>query len=126
LRESLRSNLRRRGLVVAISGGIDSAVSAALAVCAIGPERVFGLLLPERDSSPESDARGELLAQHLGIKYLRQDIAPVLEAVGCYRWRDEAMQTVFPDFEIDWKSKLVIAGGHRALFNQLILVVKAP
>lgn len=126
LRESLRSNLRRRGLVVAISGGIDSAVSAALAVCAIGPERVFGLLLPERDSSPESDARGELLAQHLGIKYLRQDIAPVLEAVGCYRWRDEAMQTVFPDFESDWKSKLVIAGGHRGLFNHFILVVQTP
>ena len=49
IRELLRSTLRRRGLLVAISGGIDSSVSAALAVNAIGKNKVFGLLLPETD-----------------------------------------------------------------------------
>jgi NAD+ synthase len=126
LRESLRDDLRRRGLVVAISGGIDSSVSAALAVRAIGPERVFGLLLPERDSSPASLARGELLARHLGIDYLQQDIASVLEAIGCYRWRDEAMRAVFPGYRSDWKSKIVIAGGNRGQFNHFVLVVQTP
>jgi NAD+ synthase len=53
---------RRRGCVVAISGGIDSSVCAALAVGALGAGRVFGLLLPERDSSGTSTARGRMLA----------------------------------------------------------------
>ncbi len=53
LRNSVRS-LRRRGLVVAVSGGIDSSACLALAVRALGAKRVFALLLPERDSSPTS------------------------------------------------------------------------
>src|SRR5690606_18164365 len=89
LRQALAGELHRRGLVVAISGGIDSSVSAALAVEAVGPERVFGLLLPERDSSSASLERGLLLVRHLGIRHVVQDISPVLEAIGCYRWRDE-------------------------------------
>ena len=67
LREYLRSPLNRRGLVVAISGGIDSSVCAALAVRSIGAARVFGLMLPETESSPESLEKGKLLAEHLGI-----------------------------------------------------------
>src|SRR5690606_6641891 len=51
IREITARQLHRRGLVVAISGGIDSSASVALAVRALGPERVFGLILPERDSS---------------------------------------------------------------------------
>ena len=46
LRQMLSRDLHRRGLVVAISGGVDSAVCAALSVHAVGAERVFGLLLP--------------------------------------------------------------------------------
>ena len=47
LREILRKDLNRRGLVVAMSGGIDSSVCAALAVKALGNKKVFALLLPE-------------------------------------------------------------------------------
>ena len=68
LREILSRDLTRRGLVVAISGGIDSSVSAALSVRALGPERVYGLLLPEQDSSGFSTQRGRQLAEHLGIR----------------------------------------------------------
>ena len=75
IRNILRTRIRRRGLVVAMSGGIDSSVSAALCVKALGPDRVYGLLLPEQDSSSESVVKGELLANHLGIKYEIQDIA---------------------------------------------------
>ena len=54
IKSILRSKIRRRGLVVAMSGGIDSSVSAALSVKALGKDKVFGLLLPEKDSSSES------------------------------------------------------------------------
>src|SRR5687767_11005613 len=69
MREILSRDLSRRGFIIAMSGGIDSSVSAALAVKAIGPERVYGLLLPERDSSGFSTRRGKLLAEHLKIQY---------------------------------------------------------
>lgn len=126
LRHMLAQNLKRRGLVVAISGGVDSAVCAALAVRAVGPERVFGLLLPEHDSAAESSLRGVMVAEQLGITYQLFDIAPALEELGCYRWRDEAMRTTFPDYGPDWKSKIAIVGGQNGRFNHFKLVVQTP
>ena len=126
IRDTLAHRLRRRGLVVALSGGIDSSVCAALAVRAIGPAKVFGLLLPERDSSSSSTERGRLLAAHLGIAHELQDIAPALEALGCYRERDAAIRRVFPGYGDGWQSKIVIAGGLDGGINFFRLVVRDP
>lgn len=126
IRELMRQHLRRRGLVVAMSGGIDSSVCAALAVKALGPDKVFGLLMPERDSSSESVTKGKLLAEHLGIRHTIEDIAPTLEAIGCYRWRDEAIRSVFPAYGEGWKNKIVIAGGIAGQINHFKLVVQDP
>lgn len=126
VRELMRLHLKRRGLVVAMSGGIDSSVCAALAVRALGPDKVFGLLMPERDSSSESSLKGRLLAEHLGIRHTVEDIAPTLEAIGCYRWRDEAIRAVFPAYGEGWKNKIVIAGGTQGQINHFKLVVQEP
>jgi NAD+ synthase len=125
VREVLRT-FRRRGCVVAISGGIDSSVCAALSVGAVGAARVFGLLLPERDSSSSSSVRGRQLAEHLGIEYRVHDIAPTLEAIGCYAERDAAIREVVPEFGPGWKQKIVICGGTAGQFNYFNLVVQAP
>jgi NAD+ synthase len=124
--DTLATRLHRRGFVVAISGGIDSSVCAALAVRAVGPKKVFGLLLPERDSSASSTERGRLLAEHLGIATETFDIAPALEALGCYRQRDEAIRRVFPAYGEGWRNKIVIAGGTGGGINYFKLVVAAP
>jgi len=126
LREILRADLNRRGLVIGISGGVDSAVCAALCVRALGASRVFGLLMPERDSSSDSVRLGRLLADQLGIEYAVEDIAPALAAIGCYRWRDEAISEVFPDYDGTWKHKLVIRGGQQGQFNHFALIVETP
>lgn len=126
MREILSRQLSRRGFVIAMSGGIDSSVCAALAVRAVGPSRVYGLLLPERDSADDSTARGRLLAEHLGIEFEIQNIAPTLEAIGCYRWRDEAIRRVFPDYGDGWKNKIVIGGGSEGRVNHFYLVVQNP
>jgi NAD+ synthase len=109
LHEAVLHRLRKRGLVVAVSGGIDSACVAALAVRALGPSRVFALLLPERDSSPESLAYGKALCENLGIAYEVKDIAPLLDAAGCYQARNAAVREVVPEFEPDMPWKIVLA-----------------
>ena len=126
IKSILRSKIRRRGLVVAMSGGIDSSVSAALSVKALGKDKVFGLLLPEKDSSSESTKKGELLAKHLGIEYTINDIAPALEAIGCYKWRDEAIQSAFPEYTKGWRNKITISGGSEGTINHFNLVVQSP
>ncbi|TXC65542.1 NAD(+) synthase [Piscinibacter aquaticus] len=126
MREVLVSPLHRRGVVVAISGGIDSSTCAALAVHALGASKVFGLLLPEQDSSGASTERGRQLAEHLGIEYRLHDIAPALDALGCYRERDEAIRRVVPEYGTGWKNKIVIAGGISGGINHFRLVVESP
>ncbi len=118
--------LNKRGVVVAVSGGIDSSVSAALSVRALGRERVLCLILPERDSSPKSAQRGQLLVGHLLVEHVVCDIAPTLEAIGCYRWRDEAIRSLFPGYRDDWKSKIVITGGLTGGLNYHKLIVQSP
>jgi NAD+ synthase len=126
IREILSRDLSRRGLVVAMSGGIDSSVCSALAVRAVGKERVYGLLLPERDSSGFSTARGKQLAEFHGIAYEKFDIGDTLAAIGCYRWRDEAIRKVFPAYAEGWKNKIIIAGGLEGRVNHFQLVVQSP
>ncbi|MBL8324560.1 MAG: NAD(+) synthase [Rubrivivax sp.] len=126
LREALARRLHRRGLVVALSGGIDSSVSAALAVRALGADKVFGLLMPERDSSDSSTERGRTLAAHLGIAHEVFDISPALQALGCYARRDEAIRRVFAQYGEGWRNKIVIAGGLERGLNYFKLVVADP
>ena len=120
------ADLRRRGAVVAISGGVDSAVCAALAVRALGPERVLTLILPERESSVESAVRARSLAAQLGVTPLEQDITATLDAIGCYRWRDEAVRRVLPAYESRWRMKITVAGGLEGRINHFKLAAQAP
>jgi NAD+ synthase len=120
------TDLRRRGVIIALSGGVDSSVCAALAVKAFGAAKVYGLMLPERDSSSTSLTRATLVAEQFGIEYSVVDIAPTLDALGCYRWRDDAMRAVFPGYAANWKSKIAIAGGREGAFNYFKLVAQDP
>jgi NAD+ synthase len=108
IREQVLGTSRRRGAVVGISGGIDSSVVAALCTRALGPERVFGLLMPERDSSSDSLRLGTLLARHLGIAHVVEDIAPALEGLGCYRRQLEAIRMAVPEYGEGWRCKLTL------------------
>ncbi|ACH38103.1 NAD+ synthetase [Citrifermentans bemidjiense Bem] len=111
VKELMLTQVKRRGLVVALSGGIDSSVTAALAVRAIGKERVIGLEMPERHSSGESQKLSGKLAAALGIETVLEEISAALEAVGCYRKYDEAVRMVVPGYGEGWKSKIVISNN---------------
>ena len=108
IRQQVMGTLRRRGAVVGLSGGIDSSVVAALCVKALGKERVLGVFMPERDSSDDALRLGRMLASHLGIEAVVEDIAPALQGLGCYARQNEAIRQVFPQYGEDWKCKITL------------------
>jgi NAD+ synthase len=119
--------LRKRGAVVGLSGGVDSSVVAALCARALGKDRVLAVFMPERDSSDEALLLGRMLADAIGIDAVTEDIAPALEAAGCYGRQDEAVRTLVPQYGAGWKCKLVLPSlldGER--LNVSRLVVQSP
>jgi len=81
IREQVRI-MHRKGIVIGLSGGVDSALSAALSVEAVGKDKVLALLLPDKESSPQSAAFATKQAEALGIEAITVEITPVLEAFG--------------------------------------------
>jgi NAD+ synthase len=127
VRDQVLKRLRKRGVVLGLSGGIDSSVVAALCVRALGPDHVFALFTPERDSEPDSLRLGRLLAAKLGVASALEDITPMLAAAGCYRRRDEFIREVFPEYTPGHRCKLVlpdVIGGRG--YNVHSLVIESP
>jgi len=127
IRDGVARELRRKGIVLGLSGGIDSSVVAALSVLALGRERVLALLMPERESSPDSTALGRMVAERLGIETVVEDISGALDALGCYRRRDDAIRSVIPEYGADFKCKLVLPGLEaQAAYRISRIVAQAP
>jgi len=127
IREQVQRRLRRRGAVIGLSGGIDSSVTAALCVAALGPANVLAVLMPEKDSDPESLRLGRLVADTYGIRYVVEDIAPVLAAAGCYRRRDAAIAQLVPEYGPGWSCKVVLSNAlHGNIYSLTRLVVQSP
>jgi NAD+ synthase len=121
------SGSRRKGAVVALSGGIDSSVVAALCVKALGKDRVLGLHMPERESSDETLEMSRMVADYLGVDSLLEEISPLLEAAGCYRRRDEAIRMVCPEYGPGYRSKVVLPSVvDTDAFRLFSVVVLAP
>lgn len=110
IREQVTQTLRRRGAVIGLSGGIDSTLVAALCVQALGKDRVFGILMPEKESSPESAELGRLAAESLGIRYIIENITSILESARCYERRDEAIRKCVPEYTAGYLAKIVLPG----------------
>lgn len=110
LRQNVLNVLRRRGAVVGISGGVDSSVVLALCVQAFGPKKVIAVMMPDKDSDPESEKLARQLARQFDVEPVLEDVTPALEGFGCYRRRDEAIRRIFPEYDATqgYKSKIVL------------------
>jgi NAD+ synthase len=127
IRDQVLKTLRKRGAIIGLSGGIDSSVTAALCVRALGAKNVLAVLMPEKDSESESLQLGRLVADALGIAYVVEDIASQLAAAGCYRRRDEFIRKLVPEFGDGWGCKVVLGNALATTgYNITSLVVQSP
>ena len=116
LREDIHGILKRKGAVVGISGGIDSSVTLALVAKAIGGDKVLGIMLPEKDSNSESKEFALKLAERFNVQTIEENITKSLVGFGCYQRRDEAVVSIFPDYNPnDYKMKI---GVNKSGLNQ--------
>ncbi len=121
LQEIIFRKLKRRGAIIALSGGIDSSVVGALLVEALGKNKVFGLSLPEKEAKDETRNLSDVIIEHLGIRSETVDISPILEAAGCYRKRDEAIHDIFPEYGDGWLNKIVLDTSGPLHFFKLVI-----
>lgn len=126
IRNQVTKDLRRKGAVVGLSGGIDSSVVTALSAHSLGKDRVVALFMPETESSDESLALGRQLTDKLGIEAIVENISGILEASGCYRRRDEMIRSVIPEYTSDYKCKIVLPDLSQNTYRIFSVVVRSP
>jgi NAD+ synthase len=128
LRHQVYKQLKRHGAIVGTSGGVDSSVVAALCVKALGADRVVGIIMPDRDNTPESTELAVDLARTLGYEYGINDVTEPLKAAGCYRHRDDGFRQVFPEWKEGWKAKIVLPSNilNSDRINVFRLAVESP
>ena len=108
IKDQVYNKFKRRGVVVGISGGVDSAVTASLCVKALGAENVIGLIMPERESNSKSQPLAEKLAKQLGIRTEYVDLTPILYSHNMYQIKDSIVKKNFPAFDNSCKYRLVV------------------
>jgi len=126
--EQMNVIFRRKGVIVGLSGGIDSACIAAVAVRAIGKEKVVGLVLPETESNPISSEYAIKHAQILGIEHRKIYITPTVDSVVHYKWRDEFIQKLIPEYKPGYKYNITLPTDllERDTFSFYSLQVQMP
>jgi NAD+ synthase len=127
LRETVYKDLRRRGAVIGLSGGVDSSLVAHLCAHAFGAERVLGVLMPEGESAPDTLDLSQVAADAAGVETVLEDITKLLEAAGCYKRRDAAIRSVLPEYAEGWKAKIVLPSlVGNARYSLFTVVAESP
>jgi NAD+ synthase len=126
--EQVNGVFHRKGVVVGLSGGIDSACIAAVAVHAMGKDKVKGLILPETESNPISSEFAVKHARTLGIEHRQVDITPTVDSVVNYKWRDDYMQKLIPEYKPGYKYNISLPTDllDRDTYNFYWLQVQMP
>ncbi len=108
IRYAMSHILKKRGVVIGVSGGVDSSVCLALATMAIGSDKVLAVMLPEKESSEDNIPLVNKLLNKYNVKSIIENLTGALEGFGCYKRRDEAVKNIFPEYDSSYKMKIVL------------------
>lgn len=126
--QQLTVAFRRKGIIVGMSGGVDSSCMAAIAVHAIGKAKVMGLVLPEVETNPVSSEYAIKHAKALGIEHREIDITSIVNSVVPYQWRDTFIQGLVPEYKPGYKYNISLPTDllDRDTFSFYSLQVQMP
>jgi NAD+ synthase len=128
IEKTLHNTLKKRGVVIGLSGGVDSSVVTALCVEALGKDKVIAVLMPEKDSSPDSKEFAMKIINKYDISYVIEDMTEAVKGLGCYSKRDEAVKKIFPDYDSSYKMKIFLPkdDGKNIKLNVFNIAVTGP
>lgn len=99
---------QKKGVVIGLSGGIDSAITAALCTKSIGSEKILGLILPEKESDANSKNLALQIAEKYNIDTETIDITNILESFGVYENKEKIVKQKFPNYNEKCKYRVVV------------------
>ncbi len=127
IRGSIFADQRRKGVVLGLSGGIDSTICTYLAERAIGKERVLCIKMPEKESDTISSDLADVVINDLGVNSMTEDITAILEGAKAYERRDDAIRRIIPEYGEGWSSKIILEPPESGKnFNISYLVTRSP
>ena len=108
IKNEVFEKFQKSGAVLGLSGGIDSAVTCGLCVKSLNPEKILGLIMPERESDPQSQETAENVGKEFNIETKVVDITNILESFGVYEKKENIVKEKFPDFDSECKYRVVV------------------
>ncbi len=108
LHDEIVEKFHKHGAIVGLSGGIDSTVTLALCVKALGPKKILGLTMFEKESDQNNKSLINKISKAYDIEIQNVDITPILDSFGVYSNREKIVRDRFPNFNSNCKYRVVV------------------
>ena len=108
LHDEIFEKFHKQGAIIGLSGGIDSTVTMELCVKALGPEKILGLTMFEKESNENNKSLIDKISKNHDIKIENIDITTILDSYGVYSNREEIVKNIFPNFNSNCKYRVVV------------------